>query len=160
MIRYEGDEKAVARVLGALAEGEVIEHGTARTIAAWFTNGGDTVNYAFVSSGYITPCECEGECECDDDGDVEALMEALTHRVDADALRENEAALSALREYLTNRVLGGDLDKVPGWPDMWVPKHVDYPHQDGALDTCWCYDPADECTCDEDDELDCPEHGH
>ena len=133
MIRYESDDTAVARAISALGEGEEIDHGTARTIASWFNDGGDTANYSFVSTGTIH------------EGDGEYLMSSFTRGVDSATLAENASALAALRAYVDDRVRSGDTDRVPGWSDMWVPKHVDYDyaHEDGALDTCWCSDPEE-----------------
>lgn len=137
MIRYEGDDRAVARVLGELNEGERIDASTARTIASWFNEPG--IVESFVSTGAMpTDTETPGV----------DLLHAMQRGVDQATREANTDALLALDFYLEDREAAGDLGKVTGWSDMWVPKHVDYPHENGALDTCWCYEePEHTCDC-------------
>lgn len=125
-MQYENDERAVARAIEeALAE---IDHGTARTIASWFNNGADTVIYAFVSTGAMVG----------DTFPTDVLMHHLREGVDQATLDGVAGPLEALEVYLKEREDYDDLDRVDGWSDMWVGKHVDYPHATGQLDTCWC----------------------
>lgn len=135
MIRYESDERAVARVLAALGDGETIDHGTARTIASWFTDGADTVNYAFVSTGTM-PSDTETP-------GVD-ILHTMYRGVDQATRDANNDALLALDYYLEEREASGDLGRIPGWSDMWVRKHVDRPHEDGTLPECWCADNDDD----------------
>lgn len=133
MIGYEGDERAVARVLGALGEGEVIDDGTARTIGSWFNEPG--IVESFVSTGAMpTDSETPGL----------DLLHAMQRGVDRATRDANTDALLALDYYLDNREAGGVLEAVSGWSGLWVPKHVDRPHNDGALPECWCYDENDD----------------
>lgn len=128
MIWYEGDERAVTRVLSARGKGDVIEAGTARTIASWFNEPG--IVASFVSTGAIP------------DNDAGALYAAMMRGVVLDD--GTRVAAYALNTYLNDRSECGDSGPVAGWSDMWVPKHVDYPHESGALDTCWCYGESDD----------------
>lgn len=128
-MKYENDERAVARVLGTLGEGERIDAGTARTIASWFNEPG--IVESFVSTGAMPT---------DTDEPGVDLLHAMMRGVDQRTRDANTDALLALDYYLEDREVSGDLGKVDGWSDMWVPKHVDYPHETGALDTCWCFD--------------------
>jgi hypothetical protein len=125
MIRYESDDTAIARAINALGEGEEINHGTARTIASQYNCPG-------IAATFVTTGAMPGPAP-------KFLMEALTG-MEPEQWRQDDA-LGALEDYLSER--GADTDRIPGWSDMWVPKHVDYPHRDGALDTCWCYDSED-----------------
>jgi hypothetical protein len=129
MIRYEDDDTAIARALNALGEGEIIDHGTARAIASQYN---DYRTAHFVNTGYIP----QG---------AQWLMSAIRRGVSPADLKQGADALNALTAYLVSREESHDTGRVPGWSDMWVPKHVDYPHQDGALDTCWCFDGDDQC---------------
>jgi hypothetical protein len=126
MIRYEDDDTAIARALSALGDGEIIDHGTARTIASQYNCPG-------IAASFVTTGAMPGPAPT-------FLMEELTDQT-SEQWRQDDA-LNALEDYLIER--GADTGKVSGWSDMWVPKHVDYPHQDGALDTCWCYDEDDD----------------
>lgn len=128
MIQYENDERAVQRVLDSLGEGEVIDHATARTIAAGYN---DHRTADFVSTGRM-------------EIDAEFLMDAVRRGADAETLRRDAKALSALEAYLREREEVSDIEPVPGWSDMWVPKHVNRPHRDGALPECWCFDEDDD----------------
>lgn len=130
-MQYESDERAVARAIEALSDGEIIDHGTARTIASWFNDGGDTTIYSFVSTGAIH------------ESDPEALMCALKRGVDARTLTNAADALCALERHVYDRAEYDDCGPVVGWSDMWVTKHVDRPHHDGALPECWCADDDD-----------------
>lgn len=134
MIRYESDSKAIARALNSLGEGEAIDHGTAHAIATGYN---DYRTAHFVSTGYMPQ------------GDAQWLMDAVRNGVDAQTLKDDSEALTALMVYLLDREESGDTGRVDGWAGMWVPKHVDYPHENGALDTCWCF---------EDDENECEGH--
>ena len=99
MIRYEGDEKAVARVLGALGEGEIIDHGTARTIAASFTAGSCTTSMALSSSGTMLE-------------ETELIMWSLKRGVDDETLSSHASELEALEAYLQDRESSGDTERV------------------------------------------------
>lgn len=126
MIRYESDEDAVKRAIAdAVAE---IDHGTARTIASWFNDGANTIIYAFVSTGAMVG----------DTFPTDALLHEMRKGLDAATERANEYALEALEAYCNERESYDDLDRVAGWSDMWVRKHVDRPHETGALPECWC----------------------
>jgi hypothetical protein len=127
MIQYESDERAVNRIV--TDETADVSHGVARTIAAWFNEPGMVA--AFVSTGAMP---------ADETFPADALMGAIRAGVDAATLRSNADALDALEAYLSERESWGDVDPVVGWSQMWVPKHVDYPHESGALRECWCYD--------------------
>ncbi|MFG3718224.1 hypothetical protein ACGF8D_10545 [Streptomyces massasporeus] len=131
MLQYESDESAVQRML-ADESVTLIDHGTARTIAAWFNGPGAVAG--FVSTGII-----KGDTAFPTD----EIMHLIRSGVDAVTLRANEAALDALEAYLQERENYFDLEPVDGWTSMWVPKHVDRPHESGALDTCWCYDESE-----------------
>ncbi|MBA2951418.1 hypothetical protein [Streptomyces himalayensis] len=135
MLQYENDDRAIARVIASLSEGETIDHGTARAIAAPYN---DYRTEHFVSTGYMPQ------------GDAEWLMEAICRGVDQTALDRDREALGALRVYLSEREENGDTGRVDGWSDMWVAKHVDYPHEPGRLYDC----PAceSECHCIEEEE--------
>ncbi|MFF6988373.1 hypothetical protein [Streptomyces sp. NPDC010273] len=127
MFQYESDEKAVSRAIeAAVAE---IEHGTARTIASWFNGPGHVGT--FVSTGAMPVGEAFP---------TDVLMYELRKGLDPATERANVDALEALETYLTERECYDDLDRVDGWSDMWVRKHVDRPHHDGALPECWCAD--------------------
>ncbi|MFJ2176421.1 hypothetical protein ACIOHE_26460 [Streptomyces sp. NPDC087851] len=126
MIQYENDERAIARAIAALGEGETIDHGTARAIASGYS---DFRTAHFVSTGYM-----RGQ------GDAQWHMDALRRGVDARTLKNDADALNALEAYLTEREAAGEIGRVDGWSDMWVRKHVDRPHEDGALPECWCAD--------------------
>ena len=124
-MRYESDERAIARVIEhAKRSGEVIDDGTARAIAAGYLDN-DTIG--FVSTGDIPQ------------GDALGLMERIRRGVDPRALALDSEALEALCSYLLDREGSGDTGSIPGWPDKWVTRHVDYPHHDGQLPECWCY---------------------
>lgn len=127
MTPYETDERAVQRVLESLGEGEKIGHETARTIAADYNEGGVALVYAFVSTGAML-------------GEVEELWNALMWNGSLYESADNRQtdALDALKAYLDDRAETGDTGPVEGWAGMWVCKHVDYPHETGDLDTCWC----------------------
>lgn len=129
MCQYENDEQAVARVLSGLPEGERIDAGTARTIASWFNEPG--IVESFVSTGAMPT---------DTDTPGVDLLHAMQRGVDSATRSANVDALLALDYYLEDRESAGDLDPVSGWSAVWVPKHVDYPHEGGTLDTCWCFD--------------------
>lgn len=128
MIRYEDDDTAIARALSALGEGEEIDHGTARTIASQYNELGPVAS--FVSTGAITT------------EDASTLWRLVTDngKLYETGSPDERKALDYLGTYLMERVRYDDMGRIAGWSDMWVPKHVDYPHQDGALDTCWCHD--------------------
>jgi hypothetical protein len=105
------DEQAVAEVLASLEEGERIGHGTARTIAAWFNNGADTVICSFVSTGAMpTGTDTPGV----------HLLHALMRSVDQATRDGNTDALLALDYYLEDREAVGNLGPVDGWSGMWV----------------------------------------
>ena len=105
------DETAVAQVIASLGEGERIGHGTARTIAAWFNDGGDTTIYAFVSTGAMpTDTETPGP----------DLLHAMMRGVDRATRDANTDALLALDYYLKDREIAGDLGPVADWSSMWV----------------------------------------
>lgn len=137
MIRYENDDRAVARVLEGL-NGGLIDHGTARAIAAGY-NDHDTAQ--FVTTGGIPTYDDDDADGID--GPAEWLMDAIRHGVDSATLKREEASLAALHDYLSERVGNGETDAVVGWVSMDVPRHVDYPHEDGSLDTCWCFNEDD-----------------
>lgn len=140
MIRYESDDRAIARVLRGL-DGGVIDHGAARVIAAGY-NDVDTAQ--FVTTGEIPTYDDDDDGI---DGPAEWLMDAIRHGVDSTTLKREEGPLSALYAYLQERVGEGETGPVEGWVSLDVIRHVDYPHENGALDTCWCFD-------DDDDESD------
>lgn len=130
-MQYESDERAVERsIREVVAE---IDHGTARTIASWFNTPGPVET--FVSTGAMPVGEAFP---------TDVLMYAVRKDLDPATERANVDALDALETYLNERECYDDLDRVDGWSDMWVPKHVDYPHKTGALDTCWCFDESDD----------------
>ncbi|MGW2513640.1 hypothetical protein ACWC0A_30450 [Streptomyces scopuliridis] len=133
-MQYESDERAIARAIEALADGETIDHGTARAIAAGFTDGGDTVNYSFVSTGAMPT---------DSDTPGADVLHSLYRGVDAQTLSASNEALLALDYYLEDREAAGDTDRVDGWSDMWVLKHVDRPHETGTLPDCFACDTED-----------------
>lgn len=120
MIRYESDEKAVKRELERLGDDYVIDHGTARTIASWFN---DFSTAPFVTTGVMYDT-------------VDVMMSDIKRGCDIPSW---EAEFNALEAYLFLRAEFGETGKVWAWSEMWVDKHVDYPHEDGQLDTCWCY---------------------
>lgn len=138
MIRYESDERAVARVLDGLAGG-LIDHGTARVIAAGY-NDGDTAQ--FVTTGTIPTYDDDDDDGID--GPAEWLMDAIRHSVDSATLKREERSLDALYAYLTERVVNEDTGPVEGWVSLGIQRHVDYPHEDGALPECWCCDESDD----------------
>ena len=145
MIRYESDERAVARVLRGLGGG-LIDHGTARVIAAGY-NDRDTAE--FVTTGEIPTYEGEGDdyTEDDIDGPAEWLMDAIRHGVDSFTLSRESGPLDALCAYLQERVVNGETGPVEGWGSLDIQRHVDYPHRDGDLDTCWCFGDWPPVTC-------------
>lgn len=130
---YESDERAIARVIAALSDGETIDHGTARAIASQYNDGADTTVYAFVSTGAMP----------DEFLSTDRLYRALVAGVSGADQERNADALTALDAYMREREETDALGRVDGWPDMWVPRHVDYPHEHGQLDTCWCYEDDD-----------------
>lgn len=140
MFQYEGDERALTRFLTE-ANG-IMDHAAARVFAAGY-NAPDTA--AFVTTGEI-PTDGDGDEHDDDDvdGPAEWLMEDIRRGVDSATLARDSDALEALHAYLTDRVANGDTGPVDGWAALDIPRHVDYPHETGALDTCWCYDETDE----------------
>jgi hypothetical protein len=109
MIRYEDDDTAIARALNALGEGEIIDHGTARAIASQYN---DYRTAHFVNTGYIP----QG---------AQWLMSAIRRGVSPADLKQGADALNALTAYLVSREESHDTGRVPGWSDMWVPKHGD-----------------------------------
>lgn len=130
MIGYEGDDRAVARALASLTAGESIDHATARVIAAGY-NTPDTA--PFVTTGALLHHDAAVTMDCIRDG------------VDATTLRREAASLAALETYLIDReALTGETGPVEGWTSLDIPRHVDYPHQDGMLPDCWCHDESDE----------------
>lgn len=137
MLQYESDDRAIARVLDALADGEVIDHGTARAIAAQYNEPG--VCEAFVSTGAIVT-------------DGEALVHALFDGT-AEHPDHGLRAAHALEAYILDRDESGDDEPVSGWSQMWVPKHVDYPHESGRLVDC----PACEAGCPVRPGVGCPD---
>ena len=139
MIRYESDERAITRVLDGL-NGALIDHGAARVIAAGY-NDRDTAQ--FVTTGEI-PTFDDDDDDDDVDGPAEWLMDAIRHGVDSVTLSRQEGPLSALYAYLQERVELGETGPVEGWVSMDIQRHVDYPHADGALDTCWCFSGDDD----------------
>jgi hypothetical protein len=134
MMQYENDDRAILRVLDGLAEGQIIDHGTARAIAAQYNEPG--ICESFVSTGAIPSGENDGP-------DSFTLIYALFDGT-AEHPEYGLRAAKALEEYIEDRNEAGDFAPVDGWSDMWVPKHVDYPHETGALDACWCYEGADD----------------
>lgn len=103
------DEQNVAAVLAALSEGERIDHGTARTIGAWFNEPG--IVESFVSTGAMpTDTETPGL----------DLLHAMQRGVDQATRDANCDALLALDYYLEDRESAGDLAPVDGWSRMWV----------------------------------------
>lgn len=129
MFQYENDDTAIARAV-ALAQqaSEEIGHGTARAIASQYNELGPVAS--FVSTGAITTEDGSTLWRLVTDGGVLYQSGSASERM----------ALDSLGTYFLDRVRSGDTDRITGWSDMWVPKHVDYPHQDGALDTCWCFE--------------------
>lgn len=127
MFVYEDDVKAVNRVLDALREGEFIDDATARTIASWCKDPDGRVK-RFQLTGEIFECNAMALWRAFDKATVFAFPNAF---------RE-------LAAYLVERVTWGNTEAVSGWDRLWVKAHVDYPHQDGALDTCWCFDESDD----------------
>ena len=103
------DETAVAEVIAALGEGERIDHGTARTIAAWFNEPG--IVASFVSTGAMPT---------DTDTPGVDLLHAMQSGVDQATRDTNIDALLALDYYLEDREAAGDLGPVDGWSSMWV----------------------------------------
>lgn len=103
------DEQAVALVLDELEEGERINHGTARTIGAWFNEPG--LVESFVSTGAMpTDTETPGL----------DLLHAMQRGVDQQTRDACSDALLALDYYLEDRESAGDLGPVEGWPSMGV----------------------------------------
>lgn len=142
MIRYEGDDRAIARVIAnlALADAEpVIGHGAAKVIAAGY-NDNDTAE--FVTTGAI-PTFDDDDSDGDGDGPAEWLMDAIRHGVDSVTLGHSFTELDALYAYLQERVESGETGPVDGWASLDIKRHVDYPHEDGALPECWCFDESD-----------------
>jgi len=127
MNRYEDDEKSIRRAVSSARDSEeAISDGTARAIAALFYGDADT--YSFLSSGYFT-------------GDVDELMAAFKKDITTSDLRLWKEPLDALEDYLAERLYNGEVnEKIDGWDEGWVPKHIDYPHDNGQLHDCWCYD--------------------
>lgn len=80
-----------------------IPHGCARTIAAWYNDGADTVVYSFVSTGAIH------------ESDTDTLWGRF-----APYATEGHNPLMALREYLYTRHANNEWAPVAGWSDMWV----------------------------------------
>jgi hypothetical protein len=133
MMQFESDDTAILRVLNALSEGEIIDHGTARAIASQYNEPG--VCESFVSTGAIPSGE-----EGDSSTLIYALFEGTAEHPDY-GLR----AARALEEYIEDRFEAGDCAPVPGWSGMWVTKHVDYPHEPGRLYDCLACEA--ECFC-------------
>lgn len=128
MVQYENDEKSIAReVKCAEREGREITPGTARAIASQYNDGGDTSIYSFVSTGAMVTTEAFV---------TDALMYAFKRGVGQATLDADERALNALESYLNERENYDDLDRVPGWSEMWVARHADYPHESGRLPDC------------------------
>lgn len=121
MIQLESDTHAIARAIAALSDGEVIDHGTARAIAAGYN---DFRTAHFVSTGYMPQ------------SDAQWLMDALRRGVDAQTLKNAAPELTALMAYLLAREESGDTGRVDGWSDAWVVKHADYPHETDTLYDC------------------------
>jgi hypothetical protein len=134
MIQYENDDRAILRVLDALGDGEIIDHGTARAVASQYNEPG--ICESFVSTGSIPSGEDGG-------ADSFTLIYALFDGT-AEHPEYGLRAAKALEEYIEDRNEAGDFAPVPGWSDMWVTRHVDYPHESGALHGC----------CADDDESD------
>jgi hypothetical protein len=132
-IRYESDDRAIARVLDALSEGEIIDHGTARAIAAQYNEPG--VCESFVSTGAMPT---------DDDDPANTLIYALFDGT-AEHPDYGLRGAKAVEAYINDRAENGDYGPVEGWSDMWVPKHVDYPHEAGRLVDCLACEA--ECFC-------------
>ena len=128
MLRYEDDEKAIRRAVAeAEANEEVISDGTARAISAQFN---DHNIESFVTTGYFS-------------GDVDLIMFYIMQGLDNRTVSEWATELDHLEMYLEDRVSTMRYGKVEGWSDLWVDKHVDYPHHNGQLDACWCSDGED-----------------
>lgn len=110
MNERHNDDRAILRVLGALSEGEIIDHGTARAIATGYNEPG--ICESFVSTGAIPSGENGG---ADSFTLIYALFEGTAAHPDY-GLR----AAKALEEYIEDRNEAGDFGPVPGWSGMWV----------------------------------------
>jgi hypothetical protein len=142
MNRYESDSQAISRAISALGEGQTIDHGTARAIASGYN---DYRTAHFVSTGYMPQ------------GDAAWLMEAVKRGVDAATLESDAAALEALEAYLQERESTGDTGRIDGWSDMWVVKHIDYPHEIGRLYDCPACEAQCHCVAEEEPCVHCAE---
>lgn len=133
MVWFESDARAIARAVNLACGVEEIDHGTARAVASGYNKPGIVAQ--FVTTGAIRP-------------DATTLWRAVTDdcRLYQSATREERAALDALGTYLLHREHEDGGRAVPGWAQMWVIKHADYPHAgDGDLWGC----PACEAVMDE-----------
>ena len=100
-----------SRVLAAIdrLEADEIDHGTARTIASWYTEGSDSVSMTFTSTGAIT-------------GDVWGhLTDDGTLYIALPDDHGDKLALDYLGTYLVNRMVNNDTGPIEGWSSMWVP---------------------------------------
>ena len=92
-------EACLWRVSECDAGGQVIDHGTARTIASLYMAYG-----ACVSTGTLGPDALD---------DIDALL-------DDGPGYAGSILLSALREYVGHRLARRDGGQVDGWADLWV----------------------------------------
>jgi|SRR5882757_9298442 len=127
MYQYENDEKAVHRqVASSFNDDEPISDGTARTLVSLFNEEG--VLNSFVTTGWF-------------DGDIDLFMHELQRLLSPRDIMWWSEEFEALERYLEDRVDSNQINvKFPGWATRWVTKHVDYPHADGMLHDCWCFD--------------------
>lgn len=114
MMQYENDDRAILRVLDGLAEGQIIDHGTARTIASQYNEPG--ICESFVSTGAIPSGESDGP-------DSFSLIYALFDGT-AEHPEYGLRAAKALEEYIEDRSEAGEFAPVDGWSGMWVPKQA------------------------------------
>ena len=98
------DEEAVRLALKSLKEGEVIDDGTARTIASWMS---DNTTIPFVSSGHIY-------------GEVDQMMHDFMLGMDYWTISELRPELTALKHYLEDRTSARDYASKPNWHYCWV----------------------------------------
>jgi hypothetical protein len=102
-------DKVLAGIRRAEAEGREIDHGTARTIAAMYHDG-STLSLVFVSTGAI---DCEDSSE---------LYNVLTDnsKLYREGTSQERRMLDWLGTYLVRRSVGGDKGEVRNWSDKWA----------------------------------------
>jgi hypothetical protein len=99
-------QRVYAKCNQAQLDGDVIDHGTARTIASWFQQS-DGITDVFVSTGAIDV--------------VRRLWVALMDDGGFDLYRGCDFATRFAIMNLAHYILtSGTRGPVPGWSDMWV----------------------------------------